>query len=210
MKKILTTSLFCAAALLMSACSSENKELSKDTFKFNIRKWTNSYGYKMEFLTLTAKDDLEIKKITANRGSCSVHDSNLSTDEPISGETTPKACYTDVLFSYEYIECSDLVKWAQMSKEDCNYKYVHNYDKETGKEVEKVEKTDDKKYIESCEKAKKIAKENYNGKYFYDYKLPMKFGESGEFIIYNDYESCSSTIEFTVYTNKGYVTYSVN
>lgn len=208
MKKILTTSLFCAAALLMSACSSENKELSKDTFKFSIKKSKDRTGWNMETLTLTAKDDIEIKKITANRGRCSVRDRNLSTDEPIS-EETPKVCYEDVLYTFGY-DCRELIKWAQMSKEDCNYKYVHNYNKETGKEVEKVEKTDDKKYIESCEKAKKIAKENYNGKYFYDYKRPMKFGMSSEFYIYNTNTICPSIIEFTVYTNKGYVTYSVN
>lgn len=201
MKKILTTSLFCAAALLMSACSSENKELSKDTFKFSIKKWKNRLGMNMETLTLIAKDDIEIKKITANRGGCSISDKNIPIGSgAISNETPPKVCYKDVFSASGYTLCHELVTWVQESKEDCNYKYGFDG---------KLEKTDDKKYIENCEKAKKIAKENHNGKYFYDYKLPMKFGESGEFYTHND-ESCSSIIEFTVYTNKGYVTYSVN
>lgn len=202
MKKLLTASLFCGAALFMSACSDEKKELSQDAFKFDIENTQNGLGMKMQSLTLTAKDDIEIKRITANRGACEIKDYELwrEIEGSVSNETSPKVCNVGILNKNWISVCGELVKWAELSKGDCGYKYVYG--------IEGVEKTQDSKYIENCEKAKQVAKEKYNGKYYYDYKMPLKFGESREFTTVNN-KSCSSIIEFSVYTNKGVVTYSV-
>ncbi|MBZ7992388.1 hypothetical protein AVBRAN9333_01595 [Campylobacter sp. RM9333] len=215
MKKLLTASLFCSVALFMSACSDEKKELSQDVFKFDIEKTKNGLGWKMEMLTLTAKDDIEIKRITANRGGCAIVDYKFWKDNnatgAISDETPPKVCNTGILNKNWIDYCEKLIKWAELSKEDCSYEYEYDLDdKSKGfKHInERVEKTENKKYIENCEKAKQVAKEKYNGKYYYDYKMPLKFGESREFMTFNN-ENCSSILEFSVYTNKGIVTYSV-
>ena len=215
MKKILIASLFCSVALFMSACSDENKELSQDAFKFNIKNTKNGLGMKMQSLTLTAKDDIEIKRITANRGGCHILDYKLMVDSSaigaISDETSPKVCNDGILNENWISSCYKLVKWAELSKEDCSYEYEYDIDKsEDFKRInERVEKTEDEEYIENCEKAKQVAKEKYNGKYYYDYKMPLKFGESREYVTYND-ENCSTILEFSIYTNKGVVTYSVN
>lgn len=140
------------------------KELSQDTFKFNI----------------------EIKRITANHGACKVRDCNRNhneynlSDNLISSETPLKMCYESIANS-NWIICKELVEWTKLSKEDCNYEYKYDIDSksENYKHInERVEKTQDPKYIENCKKAKKVAKEKYNGKYYYDYKMPMKFGET--------------------------------
>lgn len=216
MKKLLTASVFCSVALFMSACSDEKKELSQDAFKFDIETKTRRFSKDIMIryiLSLTTKDDIEIKKITANRGACKVRDWNKEhneynlSDNLISDETPPKICY-DGIANSDWTSCSRLVAWAQLSKEDCSYEYKYDLgDKsEDYKHInERVEKTQDSKYIESCEKAKKVAKEKYNEKYYYDYKVPMKFGETKQFGIFD----CSDVVEFSVYTNKGFVTYDV-
>ena len=211
MKKLLTASLFCGAALFIGACSDEKKELSQDAFKFDIEtKRTKYETYKL--LSLTAKDDIEIKRITTNSDACRVTDFVLADLDKrarvdygvLSRETPAKVCYDNKFI----FDCEELVKWAELSKEDCGYKYVYEFDFETHKKKnERVEKTENKEYIESCERAKKVAKEKYDGKYYYDYKVPMKFDETKEFVIIGD--KCSDVVEFSVYTNKGVVTYSV-
>ncbi|MBZ8007073.1 hypothetical protein AVBRAN9334_02755 [Campylobacter sp. RM9334] len=217
MKKLLTASLFCSVALFMSACSDEKKELSQDVFKFDIETETKGFGKYItirHILSLTTKDDIEIKKITANRGACEVRDWNKEhdgynlSDNLISDETPPKVCNAGILNKNWIDYCEKLIKWAELSKEDCSYEYKYDLDdtSEDYKNInERVEKTENKKYIENCEKAKQVAKEKYNGKYYYDYKVPMKFGETKQFGIFD----CSDVVEFSVYTNKGFVTYSV-
>ncbi|ULO02377.1 hypothetical protein AVANS_1772 [Campylobacter sp. RM5004] len=213
MKKLLTASVFCSVALFISACSDEKKELSQDAFKFDIEtKRTKYETYKL--LSLTAKDDIEIKRITTNSDACRVTDFVLADLDKrarvdygvLSRETPAKVCYDNKFI----FDCRDLVKWAELSKGDCGYKYKYDIDdkSEDYKLInERVEKTENKEYIESCERAKKVAKEKYDGKYYYDYKVPMKFDETKEFVIIGD--KCSDVVEFSVYTNKGVVTYSV-
>lgn len=138
----------------------------------------------MEILTLTAKDDIEIKRITANRGGCHIVDYKLWKDNSITGaisdETTPKVCNAGILNKKWIESCNFLAKWVELSKEDCSYEYKYDIDdkSEDYKRInERVEKTENKEYIENCEKAKQVAKEKYNGKYFYDYKAPLKLAK---------------------------------
>lgn len=219
MKKILTISLFCAVTLFISACSDENKKLSQDTFKFDIRYIEGEYYLgvndiikKWAEITLTANDNVEIKKITANHGACEVYDTQsfnkgIVDTSLISGKTPPKMCYEDIInaMGRKYPYCGDLIKWVKMSKENCKYKYDYDFDDDYNTINERLEKREYQDDIESCEKAKKIAKEKYDGKYYHDYKVSLGLGENKKFII-----MCPNITEFSVYTNKGYVTYSTN
>lgn len=221
MKKIIVC-LYYTMVLFISACSNDkakennanneinNKtievnKINQDIFKVSIQDKTEENFLTKQYettryLILTAKDDIEITKITANRGACEVQDRNYGSyigNNVISGNIPAKICYKNVLDVYpDFVfgsypgDCKALIKWLELSG-DCKYFYNTWFD---------VLEKGNQNYIKSCKKAKEQAQ----GNYYYDYKLPMKFGKTAKFSI----SKCSEVLEITIFTNKGDFTYT--
>lgn len=154
----------------------------------NIDTFFNKLIYGRE-LFITPKEDIEIKKNVANRGICKVYDKNYNFYEidslnPISNDNQPKLCDLNigtelvVLNDFGDILCGE-IKQAYENDVKTNDFYTYT---EEGEERKMTE--------EEIQRYHKLMTKLYS-----PYKLPLKFGQTGNFII----TGCQEILEISIY-----------
>lgn len=213
MKKIIIYSLLVGVAIGFSACGDDSeKELKQDVFKVTLKKeyredpLLRTYRYPL-FMNITSKDnDIVIKKIMVNRGSCRVYDkyysSSYLTNSLISdSKNPPLLCYSDIMEEIRKLSnwgfCSQIIKQYNLSKKYNKYYKIgldDNGELSSFARIreEKISDNDIKRINELMPKLYK------------PYELPLKFGKTAKFEI----SGCSEVIEVNIYTNKGIATYT--